>query len=127
VADLLQDASAWLTDQLQAHASRPVTYSRDSVSAEVNATIGKTVFETTNEFGLVERWESRDFLIPAAALVLDGTATLPARGDVIRETQGATTFVYEVLAPGKEPHYRYSDTFRTLWRIHTKLVGTEAV
>jgi hypothetical protein len=49
----------------------------------------------------------------------------PQRSDQIRETQGAKTFVYEVMAPGKEPAYRFSDPYRKTYRIHTKLVGTE--
>ena len=34
--------------------------------------------------------------------------------DLIHETQGSNTFVYQVMAPGNEPHYRYSDPFRKL-------------
>ena len=58
-------------------------------------------------------------------LLLAGVPVLPERGDRIRETQGATTYVYEVMAPGKEPHYRYSDPYRKTLRIHTKHVSTE--
>jgi hypothetical protein len=50
---------------------------------------------------------------------------LPQRGDRIRETDGATTYVYEVLAPGDEPHWHYSDAYRQTLRIHTKQVDTE--
>ncbi len=72
---------------------------------------------------MVVRIQSRDFLIHTADLVLTGTQTLPIAGDLIREIQDASTFVYEVMAPGNEPHYRYSDPFRKLLRIHTKHVG----
>ncbi|MBE3123763.1 MAG: hypothetical protein IMZ65_03080, partial [Planctomycetes bacterium] len=51
--------------------------------------------------------------------------TLPERGDRIREPQDGKTFVYEVMAPGKEPHYRFSDLYRRTLRIHTKQVATE--
>jgi hypothetical protein len=50
---------------------------------------------------------------------------LPERGDVIRETQATRTFVYEVMAPGKEPPWRWSDVYRKLLRIHTKQIGVE--
>ena len=53
--------------------------------------------------------------------------TVPQRGDRVRETQGATVFVYEVTAPGKEPCWRYSDAYRKTLRIHTKQIDTEAV
>jgi hypothetical protein len=65
------------------------------------------------------------FLIHAADLVLGGSPTLPERGDLIRETQGTKIFIYEVMAPGKEPPWRWSDVYRKLLRIHTKQVGTE--
>jgi hypothetical protein len=74
---------------------------------------------------VVERIESRDFLILAEDLVLDGTVVLPVRGDRIRETQGGKVYVYEVVAPGNEPCWRYSDPFRKTLRIHTKHIATE--
>ena len=46
---------------------------------------------------------------------------------LLKKTAGEQVFVYEVLAPGNEPHYRYSDPFRQVLRIHSKHVGTEAV
>lgn len=102
-----------------------MVYRRGEATVEVLATIGRTVFETDNGYGVVERTESRDFLISAVDLVLAGLETLPQRGDRIRETQGATTFVYEVMAPGQQPHWRYSDPGRRTLRIHTKHVDTE--
>jgi len=125
VADLLEWASGWLEDQRVKHASRPVIYRQDAQSAEVQATVGRTVFELDNGYGVLEKVESRDYLILAADLILGAVAVLPKRGDQIRETQGTITYVYEVMAPGKEPHWRYSDPFRKTLRIHTKHVGTE--
>jgi len=125
VADLLKQASAWLDAMRKAHLARPVTYCRGEESVEVLATVGRTVFETTDAYGVVEHSESRDFLILAADLVLGGQAVLPERGDRIRETQDGKTFVYEVMAPGKEPEWRWSDGYRRTLRIHTKQVATE--
>ena len=119
--DLLQSGSEWLADQFKAHASQSVAYSRGADSTTVLAMIGRTVFETSSDLGIDERWESRDYLIQAADLDLGE----PQRGDQIRETQGATTYTYEVMAPGKEPAFRFSDPYRKTDRIHTKLVGTE--
>jgi hypothetical protein len=125
VADLLKQASAWLDGMRKAHLSGAVTYSRGKRSVEVQATIGRTVFETADAYGVVERSESRDFLILAADLVLDGQAVLPERGDRIREADGEKVYVYEVMAPGKEPEWRWSDDYRRTLRIHTKQVATE--
>ena len=126
MADLLESGSAWLDGMRKAHLSRPVTYCRGQESVEVQATIGRTVFEAADAYGVVERTESRDFLVLAADLVLGGEAVLPERGDRIRETDGAKVYVYEVMAPGKEPPSRWSDDYRRTLRIHTKHVATEA-
>jgi len=127
MADILQQASDWLEAKRTSFATRSVVYQRGAVMVEVLATIGRTVFETDNGYGVVEKTESRDFLISAADLVLGSLETLPQRGDRIRETQGAATFVYEVMAPGQQPHWRYSDPGRQTLRIHTKHVDTETV
>lgn len=123
--DLLERASNWLADQRTKHATRTITYQRGADNADVLASIGRTMFEVDNGFGVIERIESRDFLLLAADLLLADVPTLPERGDRVRETQGTTTFVYEVMAPGKEPHWRYSDPYRKSLRIHTKHVATE--
>ena len=126
MADLLEQSSAWLDGQNVKHRSRLVTYQRVDDTVEVHATIGKTVFEVDDAFEVIERVESRDFLLPAAELVLDGKQVLPERGDRIRETQDDKVYVYEVLAPGRAPHWKFSDDYRRTLRIHTKHVATEA-
>jgi hypothetical protein len=125
MGDLLKVGSDWLQDQLKTHASQSVIYQRGTESVGVAATIGKTIFEVDDGYGVVEKIESRDFLIHAAELILGESQTLPERGDRIRETQGAVIYIYEVMAPGKEPHYRFSDSYRKQLRIHTKHVDTE--
>ena len=127
VRNLLQWGSDWLQTQILTHGSGRVVYHRGGDSVEVTATIGRTEFEIESEFGVHEKVESRDFLVPAAELVLAGAWTLPKRGDLIHETMGTTVFVYEVMAPGKEPHFRYSDAFRRPLRIHTRQVAESAV
>ena len=125
MGNLFECGVAWLADQLKAHGSSEVTYQRGADQVAVQATIGKTEFEIDDGSGLIQRFQSRDYLIQTADLQLGGHTTLPVAGDRIRETVGDQTFVYEVLAPGNEPHFRYSDPFRKVLRIHTKLVATE--
>ena len=125
MTNLLDQGAAWLADQLKTHASTEVVYQRGANQVAVQATIGKTEFEVDDGAGIIQRVQSRDYLIQAADLQLGGLVTLPQAGDRIRERVGEKTFVYEVLAPGNEPPYRYSDPFRKLLRIHTKHVGTE--
>ena len=125
MTDVLDKGSAWLEDQRTRHMTRMVVYQRGGDSMELAATIGRTEFEQADEFGVIHKIESRDYLVLSTDLVLGGVQTLPKAGDRIREADGAKTFVYEVMAPGSEPPYRYSDPYRRTLRIHTKHVGTE--
>jgi hypothetical protein len=127
MSNLLEKASDWLQAQRTRHASRVVTYARGGLSVDIAATIGKTTFEIDDGYGVLVRYESRDFLVLAADLILGDGPTTPERGDRIRETQGGQVFVYEVTAPGKEPCWRYSDPYRKTFRIHSKQVATETV
>ena len=125
--DLLQRGAAWLADQRRRHLSRTVTYVRGLDSVDLPATVGRSTFEQVDEHGVLQRTEADDFLISPADLVLDGQRVLPEAGDRIREaTDGGGTRVYEVLAIGTEPPWRWSDPHRTTLRIHTKVIGTEA-
>jgi len=125
VSNLLKTGSEWLADKRKAFAASTVTYSHGGFSVEVEATIGTTRFDVETEGVGVQTLQSRDFLIFAADLVLEGVEVPPARGAQIRETVGSKTFVFEVMAPGQEPPWRYSDSFRKTLRIHTKHVDTE--
>jgi len=124
--DLLQESSQWLEDNRNERRTILIDYSRDtSVIAGMSATVGKTLFEITNVYGIIERWESRDYLILSADLDFGAGPVLPDRGDDIRETVGSTVFVYEVMAPSGEDFYVFSDPFRQTLRIHAKQVRTE--
>lgn len=125
MADMLEQGASWLDDQRHQHMTRSVSYARGSSTIELLATIGRTEFEQADDFGIVHKVESRDYLIRTTDLLLDGQATLPKRGDQIREIDSATTSIYEVLSPGNEPVFRYSDPYRKALRIHTKHIATE--
>ena len=102
MADLLEQASSWLDEQRIQHMSKLVSYQRGEASIDVLATIGRWTFEVDDGTGILEKIESRDFLISASHLVFDSEQVLPQRGDRIKETQGDKVYVYEVLTPGKE-------------------------
>lgn len=121
MGDLIESGVGWLKDKLKAHASRQVVYRRGTIQTSVQATVGRTLLRLSDSYGQVRMvWTDRDFLIPAADLILDGNPTLPRRGDEIVETVGSETHVYVVLAPGDEPEWRWSDPYKTVLRIHTK-------
>jgi hypothetical protein len=128
VVDVLEKGSAWLNGQRHAHMSRPVVYERGADSVELRATVGRTVFEQVDEAagGIIHKIESRDFLLLRSDLVLAGAPTLPKAGDRIRDSDGDGTQIYEVMAPGNEPPFRYSDPYRKTLRIHTKHIAAEA-
>lgn len=126
MGNLLGDGATWLEDQRHTHLTISVEYKRDPDSVTLLATVGRTIFEQINGMGVLEKYESRDYLVLAGDLILGASPALPVAGDKIRETQGSTVFVYEVMSPGDEPDYRFSDDYRTTLRIHTKLVDEEA-
>lgn len=82
----------------------------------VRAVPGRTVFRSVNDVGAWIRIETRDFIV--AAKELDEP---PQAGDIVR-FRGAE---YEVLSPNGEPAWRWSDPYRTAYRIHTKHTGGE--
>lgn len=124
--DVMARGMAWLTGQLQAHASQPVVYQRGNAKVALCATFGRKLLKLDDgEGGIRMEWTDRDFLIPAASLVIGGGAVLPKRGDLVRVAAGAEVLVYEVGAPGGEPPWTWSDPFRRMLRIHAKQVGTE--
>ena len=115
MANMLADGAAWLAGQLKASAGSAVTYQRGGDTAAVTATIGRSQFEATNQSGVIEVWESRDFLIPLADLPFGE----PQRGDLVIEGE----LSYEVSAPRGVPVAHY-DAFRSMARVHTKLTDT---
>jgi hypothetical protein len=122
---LLQSGQEWLANQLKVHASSEVTYQRGLNQVQVQAVIGRTLLKLEDGYGGVHmEWTDRDFLIAPTELILAGLPILPERGDIIRETENGTTYLYEVMAPGNEPPWRWSDPHRQLFRIHTKQIGT---
>lgn len=126
MGDVIQQGMDWLAEKLKAHASTPVLYRRGAEEVTVQAVIGRTLLKLDDGYGGVRmEWTDRDFLIAAEDLVLGGQPALPMRGDQIRETQDGKTMIYEVLAPGNEPEWRWSDPHHRLLRIHTKQVGEE--
>lgn len=136
MTNLLGIGLAWLETQRVRHLTIPVTYRRPATGGggsgsgsaarelTVPATVGSTTFEVVSAAGVLERIESRDYLIGAAALAALGP---PQRGDQVIEVTGGARHTAEVLAPGREPHWRWSDVNRTCYRIHTKHLLTETL
>jgi len=97
-----------------------VTYSRNGNDATITATIGRSQFESQNQSGVIENWESRDYLLPAEDLPFGE----PRRGDELLEEIGGELLVFEVAAPRGVPVFHFGDAFRSIVRIHTKAIET---
>jgi len=115
MSDLLASGAAWLAGQLVAGASRSVRYSRGADYGTVNATIGTSRFESQGTSGVLEMWESRDFVIKAGTLPFGE----PLRHDKIVETVNGVDVTYEVTSPRGVPVFHYGDAFRQTVRVHT--------
>lgn len=121
MADMLAAGAAWLTDRLRSSAASTVAYVRSGNTATVPATIGQSRFESQDGNGVIEQWESRDFIIKTEELPYGE----PQRGDRIYEQLGGVAQIYEVAAPRGVPLFHYGDAFQTCVRVHTKRVDAD--
>lgn len=103
----------------------PITYCRGGDALALTAVPAEDRYLADDGHGLLQQQFVRDYLVLAADLDFGGGPTEPRQGDQIKETIDGQVKVYEVVALGGEPHWRYSDSGHTVVRIHTKLVGTE--
>ena len=116
MADMLSDGASWLADQFAASASLTIAYKRGANSSQCSATIGKSMFESAGQNGVVEQWEARDYIVKTADLPYGQ----PQRGDLIIEELNGLSIFYEVTAPRGIPLFHYGDAFQNLVRVHTK-------
>lgn len=128
--DLLGKSSAWLEKMRKTHLSRQVYYIRAAVGGaegwtlRVAASVGRSAFEVETSNGLFTKLESRDELITAEDLVSpEGETVEPRAGDRIVEGELDNGVVHEVMSPGGQPAWQWSDPGRITLRIHTKYVG----
>lgn len=113
--DMMADAATWFTNQLADNLSQTVTYRRGGLSVSLAATKCMVRAESTPE-GNID-FNPCDWLIKASAVILGGETVEPNKNDVIEESDGQK---WQVLPLAGEPEFRYSDQFRTCYRIHTK-------
>lgn len=115
MADLLRQGAAWLEQMRTAHCSSPVEYHHFPEVHHVQATFGRTAYEVVDESGLTIGSHVWDFLILADDLGFE-----PETGDTIV----ANDRRYEVMALGEDTRgWRWSDPYRTTYRIHTRDIG----
>lgn len=125
MTDRLETGMAKLSALRKAHMGRTVTYVAGNDEIETTATLGRTIFHLTDESGFEMRVVTRDYLIDAADLAVGSVPFEPAAGHQIKETVGSSIYVFEVLSPGGEPEWRWTNGYQNVYRIHTKHVETE--
>lgn len=122
MGDMLGRAAGWLRDRLAASASVAVTCRQDGAGCVVNATLGRTLLKLDDgRGGFRMTWTDRDFIFPAAEFTIG--SPLPRRGLTIELPADTGLLVYQMLATGGEPGWRWADPYRTLLRVHAKEVG----
>ena len=123
MTNLMQRAADCMAARLKASCSEAVIAIRGTEHCDLSAAFGQSQFQVDTPSGGLLTWESHDFIVPAEDYQFAGEVCEPQRGDIIEKTLGADTLRYEVLGPGKERVFRYCDSYRTLLRIHTQLIG----
>lgn len=118
VADLLASGASWLASQLEAAAGRVVVYKRGNSQANITATVGASRFEAAGQSGVVEQWESRDFVVRSQAMPFGE----PQRHDRIVDMLNGVSVSYEVASPRGVPVWHWGDAHRATMRIHTTAV-----
>lgn len=102
-----------------------VTYVRGSSETTVTATATLHDYEVTDVRGAIETIRSRDYVIEAADLMIDGEPIEPRSRDRIKETIAGTIEVFQAMPLGKRPVAEHTDASHTAWLIHTKHIGSE--
>lgn len=112
-----------ISEGLEAHAERLmdaagecITYCRGVSKVTLYAALGESIGESVDADGITVTVRSRDFIIKAEELVLDGAQTEPQRNDLI--VWGERSF--RVLPDIGLPRHRDSDPHGNMLRIFTK-------
>jgi len=118
-------AVAGMAKAVQGSRGVSVTYLRGGDALPLTAVPAEDRYLADDGHGLLQQQFVRDYLLLAADLDFGAGPAEPQRGDRIKEAFGDTVKVYEVVALGGEPHWRYCDSGHQELRIHTKLIATE--
>ena len=102
---------------LNTAAGQTITYKRGTATVSLTAVVGQSQFEDVTSTGEIRQLSKTvDWIVAPSALVLDGSVTVPQRGDQISKADGST---YDVLPGTEGTAWQYSDGRQALLRIHT--------
>jgi hypothetical protein len=123
VTNIIQDGAAWLGGQLKDHAGVDITYRRGSDTVAITATATLHEYQIVDQDGIATVVISRDYIVHAADLVLDGAEIAPRAGDQIVETIRSVATTFEVMPLGERRECELVDQDGLLLLIHTKKVA----
>ena len=109
--NLLENGLRWLADKKKAHASVRIDYCHGNQSFSINAWLGQSKIETTDDEGIRITAHVTDFLIRSMDLPVT-----PTLGDEILTGDSR----YEVLEPLGNNCWCWSDPYQTVYRIHVR-------
>ncbi|MCA9266221.1 MAG: hypothetical protein KDA60_20315 [Planctomycetales bacterium] len=101
----------------------PATYRDGADSVQLDVIVASTTHELETADGIIETYESRDFLFDRTDLVIGGNVVIPKRGakiETVDEEGQSHRFV--ITMPGNARHWKYVDTTRVQIRVFTKEV-----
>ena len=127
MAAMLDRGQAALIRRQKQAGGRTVTYTRLSGSpapVPITAWIGETRASRLQEDpGIATIWGDRDYFIAVEDMLAAGLNT-PQQGDRITEVIAGVAVKFELMPPDDgQPPWRFSDQFRTVFRMHTKRVS----
>ena len=115
--NMMENGIKWMADKQVVHASVKLKYCHGDQTFKVNAWLGHTKVEETDEAGFKLTSHVTDFLVRSKDLPVT-----PTLGDEIF----MNGFRYEVLElSGKAGCWCWSDPYQTIYRIHVKILGSE--
>jgi hypothetical protein len=99
---------------ISTHASESVIYQRGNYTVVIKVTAVDAAPETASPDPRTSlESQTQDWAFRANSLVINGSPTLPQRGDKIQIQRGVTTLVYDVLPVGDRA-YKFDPTGQML-------------
>ena len=115
-ANRMQEAVDRLAGTFASIAAVTVTYARGNYTVTLTATVGRTPYQI-EDGGVLTAYESRDYIVKAEDLVLNGAVTLPQSADTVTEADGG---IFEVSVPKGLNVFESIGPDSTVLKIHTK-------
>lgn len=123
MSNLFQTSAAWLSDKLQQHAGRSVTYTTATGSVAITASPAMHEYTVTDvDTGVVTSVAGYDWIVEAAELVISGSQVEPNEDHTISETLDGVDYVYAVLPIGNRPCCEWLDSSGVMRLVRTKRI-----